>query len=232
LRAGKVPEIKQIAEQLQSALDAARAENERLETANAQASARAEDAQRHADESEKKLHIAENLREKEYRAVISELFERPSRRAARLTISVAAVTTFAGIAATLYTANLQQRDMQLLIRATLSGNAAASGPANANRAPIVIDAANNRALGLSVDAGHFIDFRIPATSRDRMVVRARAVSGDLQLSAWQDSQTQLLCNGGGVGATQASCAFKPLHIGDVVVRVRASKTSVIQVWWQ
>jgi hypothetical protein len=223
-----VSDFEEHARKLEAALDAARAENDRLEEAIRLASDRAQAAESRAAESVEKLRVAENLREQQYQAVISELFERPSRRAAWLTVIVAALTTFLGIAATLYTSQSQQKDMQLLIGARLTGDAAASAPASVNGTPI-IDAANNRAIGVSIEAGRFVDFRIPASS-DHMSVRARAVSGDVQLSASQDSR--VLCKGGSAGATRAECEFKLPHKGDVVLRVAATKASVIQMWWQ
>jgi hypothetical protein len=95
------PSISELAAQLQQALEAARAENEQLAKQINEFEGRAEAAESRAREAEEKLRILESLKTREYQTVVTELFEGPSRRAARLTLVVAVLSIAIGLAQTI-----------------------------------------------------------------------------------------------------------------------------------
>ncbi len=95
------PSITELAAQLQQALDSTRAENEELVKRIEQAEERASMAEKRAIEIQEKLSILESLKTKEYQTVVTELFEGPSKRAARLTLVIALVSIIIGLAQTI-----------------------------------------------------------------------------------------------------------------------------------
>jgi hypothetical protein len=109
------PNISELASQLQQALDAARAENEELTQRTDQAEKRAIDAEKRAAEIQEKLTILESLKSREYQTVVTELFEGPSKRAARLTLIVAVSSIIVGLIATVVSNRIAERNQSQAI---------------------------------------------------------------------------------------------------------------------
>src|SRR5690242_7788473 len=109
------PSISELAGQLQQALDAARAENEELTQRTDQAEKRASDAEKRAAEIQEKLTILESLKSREYQTVVTELFEGPSKRAARLTLIVAVSSIIVGLIATVVSNRIAERNQSQAI---------------------------------------------------------------------------------------------------------------------
>ena len=109
------PSISQLASQLQQALDAARAENEELTERTDHAEKRAAEAEERAAEIQEKLTILESLKSRQYQTVVTELFEGPSKRAARLTLVVAVSSIIVGLIATVVSNRIAERNQSQAI---------------------------------------------------------------------------------------------------------------------
>lgn len=116
-------------------LDASRAENqqlvaeiERLTAQKSEAENRLEVADAHAEKARADLAALEELRKKQYKDVITELFRRPSRNAAILTVMVAIISIWIGVYQSAKSSQeAQQRNSQLLDRFSASLRADISG---------------------------------------------------------------------------------------------------------
>lgn len=94
------PTLTELAMQLQLALEAAREENEQLTQRIQDAEERAKVSELRITEIQEKLSILESLKTKEYQKVVTELFEEPSKRAARLTLIIAVCSILVGLTQT------------------------------------------------------------------------------------------------------------------------------------
>jgi hypothetical protein len=104
------PSVAKLAAQLQRVLDETLDQNQRLTEQIKEFEARAEEAERRARETQEKLKILESLKTKEYQQVVTELFDAPSRHAARLSLIVALASIAFGLIQSVVFNYLASRD--------------------------------------------------------------------------------------------------------------------------